>query len=264
MTRSRSASRPLNLVIAAIVYWNTSYMDKAAEHLRRHGRLPDPRECSDTSRRRAGATSCTGSRSRAPSTHGHGPAGRQLWAVRRLRDHRRGLGARRGGGARAAAVHHPVGTVGDARGGTGEKHRGRDAGGPPPRRTHQAPDPGAAASTTHHAPRIGGMRAPRPCTTTHAGGWTPECRQWTNDAASMPRKPPHPRGEKGAPRVLPGAPPHDQAGRAAAQPATAEPIVVRRWRREAVGGERKETPKSGGWGGTPHGWTGRGGRTAPA
>ena len=29
-------------------------------------------------------------------------------------------------------------------------------------------------------PRIGGMRAPRPCTTTHAGGWTPECRQWTS------------------------------------------------------------------------------------
>ena len=32
----------LNLVIAAIVYWNTSYMDKASEHLRRQGRLPDP------------------------------------------------------------------------------------------------------------------------------------------------------------------------------------------------------------------------------
>ena len=32
----------LNLVIAAIVYWNTSYMDKATEHLRRQGRLPDP------------------------------------------------------------------------------------------------------------------------------------------------------------------------------------------------------------------------------
>ena len=32
----------LNLVIAAIVYWNTLYMDKATDHLRRQGRLPDP------------------------------------------------------------------------------------------------------------------------------------------------------------------------------------------------------------------------------
>ena len=32
----------LNLVIAAIVYWNTSYMDKATEHLRRRARLPEP------------------------------------------------------------------------------------------------------------------------------------------------------------------------------------------------------------------------------
>ena len=32
----------LNLVIAAIVYWNTSYMEKATDHLRRHGRLPEP------------------------------------------------------------------------------------------------------------------------------------------------------------------------------------------------------------------------------
>ena len=32
----------LNLVIAAIVYWNTSYMDKATDHLRRQGWLPDP------------------------------------------------------------------------------------------------------------------------------------------------------------------------------------------------------------------------------
>ena len=32
----------LNLVIAAIIYWNTSYMDKAADHLRRQSRLPDP------------------------------------------------------------------------------------------------------------------------------------------------------------------------------------------------------------------------------
>ena len=32
----------LNLVIAAIVYWNTTYLDKATDHLRRQGRLPDP------------------------------------------------------------------------------------------------------------------------------------------------------------------------------------------------------------------------------
>ena len=32
----------LNLVIAAIVYWNTCYMDKAANYQRRQGRLPDP------------------------------------------------------------------------------------------------------------------------------------------------------------------------------------------------------------------------------
>ena len=32
----------LNLVIAAIVYWNASYMDKATDHLRRQGRLPEP------------------------------------------------------------------------------------------------------------------------------------------------------------------------------------------------------------------------------
>ena len=31
----------LNLVIAAIVYWNTCYIEKAADHLRRHGRLAD-------------------------------------------------------------------------------------------------------------------------------------------------------------------------------------------------------------------------------
>ena len=31
----------LNLVIAAIVYWNTWYLDKAADHLRRQGRLTD-------------------------------------------------------------------------------------------------------------------------------------------------------------------------------------------------------------------------------
>ncbi len=32
----------LNLVIAAIIYWNTMYMNKAADHLRRVGKLPDP------------------------------------------------------------------------------------------------------------------------------------------------------------------------------------------------------------------------------
>ena len=32
----------LNLVIAAIVYWNTSYIEKAANHLRRERRLLDP------------------------------------------------------------------------------------------------------------------------------------------------------------------------------------------------------------------------------
>ena len=32
----------LNFVIAAIVYWNTWYLDRAAEHLRRRGQLADP------------------------------------------------------------------------------------------------------------------------------------------------------------------------------------------------------------------------------
>jgi len=32
----------LNLVIAAIIYWNTMYMNKAADHLRQIGELPDP------------------------------------------------------------------------------------------------------------------------------------------------------------------------------------------------------------------------------
>jgi hypothetical protein len=32
----------LNLVIAAIVYWNTMYMDKAAQHLLKAGQLADP------------------------------------------------------------------------------------------------------------------------------------------------------------------------------------------------------------------------------
>ena len=31
----------LNLVIAAIVYWNTMYMEKAANHLLRNGKLAD-------------------------------------------------------------------------------------------------------------------------------------------------------------------------------------------------------------------------------
>ncbi len=31
----------LNMVIAAIVFWNTLYMDKAAAHLVRQGRIPD-------------------------------------------------------------------------------------------------------------------------------------------------------------------------------------------------------------------------------
>ena len=44
--RSREAQQKrvmaLNLVIAAIVYWNTAYIEKAATHLRRERRLPDP------------------------------------------------------------------------------------------------------------------------------------------------------------------------------------------------------------------------------
>jgi hypothetical protein len=32
----------LNLIIAAIVYWNTMYMDKAAQHLLKAGQLADP------------------------------------------------------------------------------------------------------------------------------------------------------------------------------------------------------------------------------
>ena len=32
----------LNLVIAAIIYWNTMYMNKAADHLLRAGKLPEP------------------------------------------------------------------------------------------------------------------------------------------------------------------------------------------------------------------------------
>ena len=45
----------LNLVIAAIVYWNTSYMDKATDHLRRQAGGPN-RACSGTSRLWAGIT----------------------------------------------------------------------------------------------------------------------------------------------------------------------------------------------------------------
>ena len=46
--RSLAAAMPsrvrpeMNLVIAAIVYWNTSYMDKATDHMRQQGRLPNP------------------------------------------------------------------------------------------------------------------------------------------------------------------------------------------------------------------------------
>lgn len=32
----------LNLVIAAITFWNTLYMEKATDHLRRQGQIPDP------------------------------------------------------------------------------------------------------------------------------------------------------------------------------------------------------------------------------
>ncbi|WP_275888344.1 Tn3 family transposase [Pseudosulfitobacter pseudonitzschiae] len=32
----------LNLVIAAVIYWNTVYIDKAADLLRRTGQLADP------------------------------------------------------------------------------------------------------------------------------------------------------------------------------------------------------------------------------
>ena len=32
----------LNLVIAAIVFWNTPYMDKATDHLGVTGQMPDP------------------------------------------------------------------------------------------------------------------------------------------------------------------------------------------------------------------------------
>ena len=38
----RRTAPALNLIITAIVYWNTCYMDKAANFLRRQGRLPDP------------------------------------------------------------------------------------------------------------------------------------------------------------------------------------------------------------------------------
>jgi hypothetical protein len=39
----------LNMVIAAIVLWNTLYMDKAATHLTRQGQIPNPKLLSHTS-----------------------------------------------------------------------------------------------------------------------------------------------------------------------------------------------------------------------
>ncbi len=32
----------LNLVIAAIIFWNTLYMDKATDYLGKTGQMPDP------------------------------------------------------------------------------------------------------------------------------------------------------------------------------------------------------------------------------
>ena len=40
--RDRSHDAQQKRVIAAIVYWKTWYLDKAANHLRRDGRLTDP------------------------------------------------------------------------------------------------------------------------------------------------------------------------------------------------------------------------------
>ena len=39
----------LNMVIAAIVFWNTLYMDKATTHLARRGQVPDPKLLNHTS-----------------------------------------------------------------------------------------------------------------------------------------------------------------------------------------------------------------------
>tara|TARA_B100000767_G_C19673643_1_gene496374 strand:- start:447 stop:686 length:240 start_codon:yes stop_codon:yes gene_type:complete len=39
----------LNMVIAAIVFWYTLYMDKAAVHLGRQAQIPDPNFLSHTS-----------------------------------------------------------------------------------------------------------------------------------------------------------------------------------------------------------------------
>ena len=65
---------------------------------------------------------------------------------------RPGVGDRTPGHAIQRPRHHPIRTEGEARGGTGEEHRGREAGAPPPRRPHQAQAPGAAESTTHRLP----------------------------------------------------------------------------------------------------------------
>ncbi len=46
MDRSDAAQQKramaLNLVIAAIIYWNSIYIEKAADHLRQTGRLSEP------------------------------------------------------------------------------------------------------------------------------------------------------------------------------------------------------------------------------
>lgn len=39
----------LNMVIAAIMFWNTLYMEKAAAHLDRQGQITDPNLLSHTS-----------------------------------------------------------------------------------------------------------------------------------------------------------------------------------------------------------------------
>ncbi len=47
----------LNLVTAAIVLWNTVYLERAVQALRDHGQTVDRRPCCSTSRRWAGSTS---------------------------------------------------------------------------------------------------------------------------------------------------------------------------------------------------------------
>ena len=39
----------LNMVIAAIMFWNTLYMERAAVHLGRQGQIPDPKLLGHTS-----------------------------------------------------------------------------------------------------------------------------------------------------------------------------------------------------------------------